>query len=109
MVTDDRYKLIEFGGGIRPILFDLKEDPNELVDLGESAQHAEVIERLSSALDTWARRPSQRTTITKDALIKNRSQRSTKGVVLGAYSEADADAELTAKYRNRKVPPVQGS
>jgi arylsulfatase A-like enzyme len=109
MVTDDRYKLIEFGGGIRPILFDLKEDPNELVDLGESAQHAEVIERLSSALDTWARRPSQRTTITKDALIKNRSQRSTKGVVLGAYSESDADAELTAKYRNRKVSPVQGS
>ena len=106
MVTDDRYKLIEFGGGIRPILFDLTEDPDELVDLGESAAHQHVRARLSAVLDTWARRPSQRTTITNDALIQNRSQCSTKGVILGAYSEGEADADLTEKYRNRKAPPI---
>ena len=109
MVTDARYKLIEFGGGIRPILFDLKADPNELIDLGESAAHAAVVARLSNALCTWARRPAQRTTITNEALRQTRSQRSTKGVVLGAYGEGDADADLTEKYRNRKAPPIQSS
>lgn len=107
MVTDGRYKLIEFGGGIRPILFDLKEDPEELTDLGESTAHAEVIARLSNALGTWARRPAQRTTITNNAVRQTRKQRSTKGVVLGAYSAADYDADLTQKYRNRKAPPYK--
>ena len=106
MVTDGRHKLITFGGGIRPILFDMQEDPDELVDLGESTDHANVILRLSEVLKIWAQRPAQRTTITNDALIQNRSQRSTKGVILGAYGEGDADADLTEKYRGRKAKPV---
>lgn len=109
MVTDARYKLIEFGGRIRPILFDLKDDPDELIDLAESAAHADVVARLSNVLSTWARRPAQRTTITNEALRQTRSQRSTKGVVLGAYGEGDVDADLTEKYRNRKAPPIQNS
>ncbi|MFY0617635.1 sulfatase-like hydrolase/transferase [Shimia sp.] len=108
MVTDERFKLIEFGGGLRPILFDLKNDPDELTDLGESVDYKEDVARLSSALDTWARRPSQRTTITNEALRRTRTQRSTKGVILGAYGEDDADADLTKKYRNRRAPPVRG-
>ena len=107
MVTDERYKLIEFGGGIRPILFDLKEDPDELVDLGESPPHAAIITRLSGVLGVWARRPAQRTTITNEAIRQTQSQRSTKGVILGAYDESDADADLTEKHRNRRVPPVE--
>jgi arylsulfatase A-like enzyme len=103
MVTDVRYKLIQFGDEIRPMLFDLQNDPNELVDLGESADHVDVIFRLSGVLDNWARRPSQRTTITNEKLRQTRTQRSTTGVILGAYSADDADADLTAKYRNRKA------
>jgi len=109
MVTDGRYKLIEFGGGIRPILFDFKNDPDELIDLGESVDYQEDVARLSAVLDTWARRPSQRTTITNETLRQNRTQRSTKGVILGAYGEGDADADLTEKYRNRRAPPVRGN
>ncbi|MEP4196106.1 MAG: sulfatase-like hydrolase/transferase [Aliishimia sp.] len=105
MVTDARYKLITFGGGIRPMLFDLEEDPNELVDLGENAAYSEVIARLTEAVNTWARRPAQRTTITNERLRQTRSQRSTKGVILGAVDEKDADADLTAKYRGRKADP----
>ncbi len=107
MVTDDRYKLIEFGGGIRPMLFDLRSDPNELIDLGQSDEHADIIVRLSGALGTWARRPAQRTTITNADLVKFRSGRSTKGVIIGAYAEGDLDADLTEKYRNRKARPIQ--
>lgn len=107
MVTDARYKLIEFGGGIRPMLFDLKQDPDELNDLGESPAHTEMIAHLSHVLGTWARRPAQRTTVTNAALRQTRSERSTKGVILGAYSENDADADLTQKYRNRKARPYK--
>jgi arylsulfatase A-like enzyme len=109
MVTDARYKLIEFGGGIRPMLFDLQDDPDELIDLGESADHAAVVARLSNALCKWARRPAQRTTITNETLRQTRSQRSTKGIVLGAYGVGDADADLTEKFRNRTAPPIQKS
>lgn len=106
MVTDGKYKLIECGGGIRPMLFDLENDPQELTDLGESAAHADVIARLSAALNTWARRPAQRTTVTNKALREYRAERSTKGIILGAYSADDVEADLVAKYRNRKAPPI---
>jgi arylsulfatase A-like enzyme len=108
MVTDARYKLIEFGGGIRPMLFDLQDDPQELVDLGQSVAHGDVMARLSGVLNTWARRPAQRTTISNETLIETRSGRSTKGVILGAYGEGDADADLTEKYRNRRAKPIVG-
>ncbi|SFR13294.1 sulfatase-like hydrolase/transferase [Poseidonocella sedimentorum] len=107
MVTDGRFKLIEFGGGIRPMLFDMREDPDELVDLGQSEDHAEVIVRLSDVLGTWAKRPAQRTTISNKTLVQTRSNRSTKGVILGAVKEADVDADLVAKYTGRMAPPVQ--
>ena len=109
MVTDGHYKLIEFGGGIRPMLFDLHDDPQELVDLGESADHAGVIDRLSGVLNIWARRPAQRTTIAKDSLTKIRSKRRSTGVLLGVYSEQDVEPDLSEKYRNRKARPIQNS
>ncbi|MFK8033909.1 MAG: sulfatase-like hydrolase/transferase [Hyphomicrobiales bacterium] len=108
MVTDGRHKLIEFGGNICPILFDLAKDPNELVDLGESPDHGKIIGQLSSVLNKWAKRPAQRTIIKNETLRQIRSKRSTKGVILGAYGEADVDADLTEKYRNRKASVIKG-
>ena len=105
MVRDARHKLVVFGGGIRPMLFDLQEDPHEMVDLGEDPAHGETLARLTEVVNTWARRPAQRTTITNEDLRRYRSQRSTKGIILGAYGEADADLDLTAKYRGRKAAP----
>ena len=105
MVRDARYKLITFGGGIRPMLFDLENDPDELVDLGQDPAYTAVVDRLTAVLDVWARRPAQRTTMSNETLRNIRSSRSTKGVILGAYHADDADADLTAKYRNRKAPP----
>lgn len=61
MVADKQWKLIHCEGGYRPILFDLVNDPKELVDLGDSDDHADVIARMYDKLFAWARRPSQRT------------------------------------------------
>ncbi len=103
MIADRDWKMIHFEGGYRPMLFDLRADPQELEDLGESAAHQQVIDRLYAALDRWSRRPSQRTTISNQALLSIRTKPSTRGVMLGVVEEGDAPAELTAKYRNRKA------
>jgi len=50
MIHDGRYKLIYYGTGNRRLLFDLKEDPNELVDLSESTEHVDILEKLNELL-----------------------------------------------------------
>ena len=50
MIHDGRYKLIYYGTGNRRLLFDLKEDPNELVDLSESIEHVDILEKLIERL-----------------------------------------------------------
>ena len=50
MVHEGRYKLIYFAAGNRLQLFDLDEDPHELTDLIDSAEHAAVRERLCQIL-----------------------------------------------------------
>lgn len=105
MVTDGDWKLIHFEGGFRPMLFDLANDPGELVDLGADAAHEDTIERLYAALETWALRPSQRTTISNAKLLLMRRKPSTRGVMVGVVDEGDTPLELTVRYRNRKAPP----
>ena len=107
MVADARYKLIHFETGDRPMLFDLERDPDELVDLGASEAHASIISAMYEKLHSWTRRVSQRTTISHDSLIARRSQRSTKGIVIGVPEEGDMDAELTIKYRGQTAKPWQ--
>ena len=46
MIADKRWKFIHAEGGFRPILFDLKEDPEEFTDLGESVAHGPILSRM---------------------------------------------------------------
>ena len=105
MVATKRWKLIHCEGGYRPILFDLESDPQELTDLGDSADHADVIAEMYGRLFAWARRPSQRTTRSEAQLVEMRGKSGRRGVVLGIYDENDAPLELTVKYRGRKARP----
>ncbi len=107
MVANKRWKLIHCEGGHRPILFDLENDPEELVDLGNSEDHAEVISEMYDQLFAWARRPSQRTTRSEQQLIEMRTKSRGRGIVLGIYDENDMPLELTVKYRNRKAKPYK--
>ncbi|MEM1007278.1 MAG: sulfatase/phosphatase domain-containing protein, partial [Pseudomonadota bacterium] len=105
MVADKNWKLIHCEGGFRPILFDLQNDPDELVDLGDSPEHAGVIATLYDHLFAWARRPSQRTTRSEQQLVDMRTRGRGTGVIIGIYDENDAPLELTVKYRGRKARP----
>ncbi len=104
MVTDKRWKYIFAEGDFRPMLFDRENDPNELVDLGasEAPEHVEVMSRLFLALSQWWRRVNQRTTLSENELRQMRGKSRRRGIVLGMYDPADADEEITVKYRDRK-------
>lgn len=107
MVATRKWKLIHCEGGYRPILFDLENDPQELVDLGDDPACADVIEAMYDHLFEWARRPSQRTTRSEDQLIEMRTKSRRRGIVLGIYDENDGELELSVKYRGRKARPYQ--
>jgi arylsulfatase A-like enzyme len=63
MVADRRWQMFHSEDGSRPILFDLHADPLELVDLGASPDHATGIDAMYGHLNAWARRLSQRQTM----------------------------------------------
>ncbi|GAA2756309.1 sulfatase family protein [Actinopolymorpha rutila] len=56
MVFDGRWKLVEFLDSEQGQLFDLAEDPNELVDLWASADHADIRRRLLTVVARWRAR-----------------------------------------------------
>ena len=103
MIVTRQWKLIHCEGGFRPILFDLENDPDELVDLGESPDHEGVIAEMYDHLFAWTRRPSQRTTRTRAQLEAMRRESSRRGVIIGIYDENDVPLELTVNYRGRKA------
>lgn len=94
MVFDGRYKLMHAEGGMRQMLFDLATDPEEFDDLGDSPGHAEIRARLSARLALWARRPSQRTTVSDAAIVARRGKSRRKGILLGVWDETDLDPDL---------------
>lgn len=94
MVFDGRYKLMHAEGGMRQMLFDHLNDPGEFEDLGESPDHEEIRVRLTERLALWARRPSQRTTVSDAAIIARRGKSRRKGILLGVWDETDLDPEL---------------
>ncbi len=107
MVATKEWKLIHCEGGHRPILFDLANDPDELIDLGNSADHVEIIAEMYDHLFAWARRPSQRTTRSEQQLTDMRSKSGGTGIMIGIYDENDVPLELTVKYRGRKAQPYK--
>ncbi|MEK9833823.1 MAG: hypothetical protein VW453_14645, partial [Rhodospirillaceae bacterium] len=54
MIYDGRWKYI-LAEGFRPLLFDLENDPDELVDLGAEPEHEAIRAELHEALFAWAR------------------------------------------------------
>ena len=107
MVATTRWKLIHFEGGYRPMLFDLQNDPDELQDLGDSADHGGVIDVMYDHLFKWTRRQSQRTTRSPEQLIEMRTKSRKRGVIIGVYDENDTPLDLTVKYRGKRVPNKQ--
>ena len=103
MVANRDWKLIHFESGHRPMLFDLKADPDEVNDLGNSPDHADVIALMYDKMFAWARRPAARTTKSNDDFINYRTAPARTGVLIGIADPSETAAENTAKYTGRKA------
>ena len=101
MLTDGRWKFVHAEGGLPPMLFDLKNDPDELCDLGRSPDHAEVIAMMRERLGAWSRRMSQRVTMSDAQIIAGRGASDRKGILIGAVSPEDVPPELAAHYQGK--------
>jgi arylsulfatase A-like enzyme len=110
MVVTDAWKLIHAEGGFRPMLFDMKNDPGELHDLGGSADHGGIIEMMYEHLNEWALRMSQRTTVSDEQIMAMRSGGGSirKGIVLGVYDQDEIDPALLVKYRGKAQRRIPG-
>lgn len=107
MVADKEWKLIHFQSGHRPMLFNLKDDPNELNDLGNCPEHADILSELYAKLNQWARRPAARTTVTNEYLTSYSAQPSRTGVLIGIVDENDVAPEMVAHYVGRKAKDMR--
>ena len=103
MVANTRWKYI-YAEGFRPMLFDLENDPNELTDLGTSAEHEPIRQEMFEALSAWARRLSQRTTMSPADVIAERKRSPARGILLGALDETEMSDAQRAFYGKRKGP-----
>ena len=101
MAFDGRWKLMHAEGGMPPMLFDLENDPNELVDLGRDPAYEEQRRACYEILGEWSRRCAQRNTISDDEIVSRRGRSRRKGIVLGMADPAAADPELTVKYSGK--------
>jgi arylsulfatase A-like enzyme len=107
MVADKRWKFIHAEGGFRPMLFDRETDPDELNDLARGPDHAEIIDKMYHRLGQWARRLSQRTTLSESRILNMRRSGGARrrGITLGVYDDNDIDPELMSKYRGPAPKP----
>ncbi|NNG03085.1 MAG: alkaline phosphatase family protein [Inquilinus sp.] len=103
MVADDRWKYVH-ALGFRPMLFDLREDPGELADLGADPAYEGERARLAGALSAWALRLSQRTTRSERQIRETRGKSARRGILLGIWREDELPDELWSGYRSGQAP-----
>ena len=107
MAFDGRRKLVHAEGGLRPMLIDLRDDPDELRDLGADPAHAAAVAEMHDHLARWGRRMAQRVTRSDAQIEAMRGASQRRGVVLGLWDGSEIPPELTARYRG--PAPRQGS
>ncbi|MCF6443981.1 sulfatase-like hydrolase/transferase [Nereida sp. MMG025] len=86
MVFDGRWKMIH-AEGFRPMLFDLQSDPKELGDLGASADMKDHIDRLTNAMNTWARAHHNRVTVSDETIKARAGGELGRGYIIGFWDE----------------------
>ncbi len=84
MIRTDRWKYIHFMG-FRPQLFDLENDPNEFVDLGDDPGYADVRADMHSRLFERITRRKNRITVPDEVVIERTDGSRNVGVIIGEW------------------------
>jgi len=99
MVFDGRYKLMHAEGGMRPMLFDLQNDPEEFYDLAKGSDYSAEIDKLYGDLHNWGLRMSQRVTKSESDIDAMRGRSMRRGILPFMVDGSEAPEELSEKYR----------
>ena len=81
MIRTDRWKFI-LNEGFRLQLFDMKNDPGELVDLGEDPAHEEVRREMSDRIFEWMRKGKLRTSLSNEEIASRTGMAKERGYLL---------------------------
>ncbi|MEP0942421.1 MAG: sulfatase-like hydrolase/transferase [Rhizobiaceae bacterium] len=100
MIATNDWKYIH-APGYPPVLFDLKNDPNELNDLGRSDDHADIRQQMFNRLAEWSLQYRQRETWTEGRNDEMTGVEEQLGVLIGYWNEADAAG------KDPKILPVR--
>ena len=99
MACDARWKLV-WSKAHRPILFDLQNDPRELIDLGDDPEHAGIVARMTDAILEWATRFHSRTT-RSHAEIDRMAGQEPRNVLIGIWDEDEYEAAFGHRFEDR--------
>ncbi len=88
MVANHAWKYV-FAPGFPPMLFDLRNDPDEFHDLGRSSDHAEERAAMHTALADWALHYRQRETVSEERANHMVGIEDKFGVLIGYWDEED--------------------
>ena len=88
MIFDGRWKLTHVEN-MRPMLFDLEVDPNELNDLGNNPDFKGQISRLRELHFEWARRHHNRITRPASIVEKMTDAKEPPGVMIGYWNQKE--------------------
>ncbi len=101
MCVDQRWKYVH-SQGFRPMLFDLENDPKELVDLGTSnaEEHLTVRKLMQKRIFEWASRHHNRTTRTHEQL-EAITDSEPPGILIGIWDEDDYENSFGHSYSQR--------
>ncbi len=97
MVFDGRFKYIHVET-MRPMLFDLQSDPDEINDLATDPYYADQLSRLSQLLFEWSRKHHNRITRSAEVVEQMTNNKEPPGILIGFYNEAELNAA------NRSLP-----
>ncbi|MEM7534209.1 MAG: alkaline phosphatase family protein [Chloroflexota bacterium] len=95
MVCTERWKYIAFED-FRPMLFDLKNDPNELTDLGGNVPYAQVCDEMQAHLMQWMLHRSKRADMSPEQVefIAGGNNREKRGILIGFWDEEALPEEV---------------
>jgi arylsulfatase A-like enzyme len=93
MIADRRWKYVHVPF-MRPILFDLENDPAELEDLATDPAYGDVLARMHALLVSWYQAPRNRITVADDVIDRRTPRPGTDpfieaGVKIGYWDEKE--------------------
>ncbi len=88
MIANEEWKYIH-APGFDPVLFDRKNDPQELSDLGRSPEHAGARSKMHAILADWALQYRQRETYDDTTAARFTGFEEKVGVLIGYWDEND--------------------